>query len=153
MGASAGVAWPGYLWAPGRPRRCFIAELRAFDLAGNAVNILIVEDHADSAIALARVIRARGHDAEIAHTCCQAKQLFAAFNFKLVLMDIGLPDGNGCDLLHELINIRDAVFIAITAMATPHELQAVSASGFSACLVKPFFPAELFSAIEELSAS
>ena len=112
------------------------------------MNILVVEDHVDSATALARALRLRGHFVEIATTYNQAKRIFADSDFELVITDISLPDGNGCDLLHELINVRDVKVIAMTGLAMPHELEAVNAAGFEASLVKPFSIAELLKTIE-----
>jgi CheY-like chemotaxis protein len=116
------------------------------------LQILVVEDHRDSALALAYLIRAYGHRAEIADSCHAAKQLFASERFDLVLCDLGLPDGDGCDLLPELTAINPVRALAITGYGMNDDLQRTRAAGFLAHITKPIVADRLRIVLDELAA-
>src|SRR5512136_2622435 len=61
--------------------------------------ILIVEDHADTALVYSRLLSAEGHEVKVANTLAGARALLEAEAFDLMLADIALPDGNACELL------------------------------------------------------
>ncbi|MEO7725092.1 MAG: ATP-binding protein, partial [Chthoniobacterales bacterium] len=68
--------------------------------------ILLVEDHADTAAVLARLLRRMGHDVVHAATVETALQLaereMPVSPLSLVMSDLGLPDGSGLDLMRQL---------------------------------------------------
>jgi DNA-binding response OmpR family regulator len=67
---------------------------------GNAVmNVLIVEDDAQVAGLLHRLVREWGHAASIASTGMEALDRLRDAPFDLVLLDVFLPDANGDELL------------------------------------------------------
>ncbi|MCW6536693.1 response regulator [Sphingomonas lycopersici] len=66
---------------------------------------LIVEDDPAIQFRIRRLVRGiEGPDAaiDIAATLAEARALLVRSNYALALIDIGLPDGNGCDLIAEL---------------------------------------------------
>ncbi|MCW6530822.1 response regulator transcription factor [Sphingomonas sp. MMSM20] len=66
---------------------------------------LIVEDDPAIQFRIRRLVRGiEGPDAAIdtAATLAEARALLVRSNYALALIDIGLPDGNGCDLIAEL---------------------------------------------------
>lgn len=108
--------------------------------------ILLVEDHADSAAVVARLLRWLGHDVRRAATCAQAKAAaeaeaaVEAGPFDLLLCDIGLPDGDGCELLRELRQRYGLELegVAMTGYVYPADRERCLAAGFSRFLPKPF---------------
>ncbi|GGX40929.1 response regulator [Saccharospirillum salsuginis] len=66
--------------------------------------ILVVEDHEQMQAWLREVAEMAFHDAEVvtASTLGQARKHLETRRFSLALVDIGLPDGNGIDLIREL---------------------------------------------------
>jgi DNA-binding response OmpR family regulator len=100
--------------------------------------ILIVEDHGDTAEALARLLSLRGHTVDVAHTVADARAQCACGCYDLVVVDIGLPDGSGIELLPP---IRDACpgakVIAYTGYGTTLDAGPIAAAGFDAVLLKP----------------
>ena len=101
------------------------------------LEILLVEDHADSALALASLLRAGGSSVAVADSCAAAKSLYGEKSFDVLLCDLGLPDGDGCDLLRELIAIRRVCAIAITGFGMEEDVERSKAAGFVAHLTKP----------------
>src|SRR5260370_15141747 len=75
---------------------------------GVGQRLLIVEDEQALANAMARTLRSRGFQADIALTGAEARERFAAVDYALVLMDIRLPDESGYGLLDELHKKRPA---------------------------------------------
>jgi CheY-like chemotaxis protein len=113
-------------------------------------HILLVEDHADSAVALGRLLQHFGHRVQTADCCSAAKTLFKSDGFDVVLVDLGLPDGDGCDLLRELTAIRQIPAIAITGFGMAEDIKRSKAAGFLAHLTKPFIVPELTQILSEL---
>lgn len=66
-------------------------------LAGR--KILAIDDDDDFCYAVTRIVSRLGHEAVTAATAAQAREAAEAGEFDLILLDVGLPDGNGLDLL------------------------------------------------------
>ena len=60
----------------------------------------MVEDHADTAVALRKLLAAAGHTVETANTAAAA--LAAAQRFDIVISDLGLPDMTGYELMKRI---------------------------------------------------
>src|SRR6185295_254111 len=81
---------------------------RAPAQAVRALRILLVEDHADTAEAIAELLRLLGHEVTVALTlsaglaAAEESHSRGPGGIDLVVSDLGLPDGNGLDLMREL---------------------------------------------------
>jgi two-component system response regulator TctD len=98
--------------------------------------ILLVDDDADGAQAMARILRRLGHTVEIADSCRLALRMFLSHPFDLLLLDFALPDGDGFSLLSELCTNKKVPAIAISGYSEEHIRRAES-TGFAAFLLKP----------------
>jgi CheY-like chemotaxis protein len=108
------------------------------------VNILLVEDHPDTAAALKHFLEYCGHEVATAATCQEALAHSALARTKVVLCDLNLPDGSGWELLPELrARIGPAYAVAITARRFPEDEARSRRAGFQAHLTKPFAPHQL----------
>ena len=114
--------------------------------------IFIVEDHADTARGLAMYLRASGHDVHVALDVRSARQLATEIDYDILLSDIGLPDGNGWDLLAELSARRPITAIAMSGYNTEADRARSKAAGFVEHLPKPLTPDELDEAFERALA-
>lgn len=99
--------------------------------------ILLVEDHADTADVAARLLRGRGYDVVVAASIKTALTAAEGNDIDLALCDIGLPDGDGCDLMRELRNRYSMRGIALTGYNMDDDDDRVSQAGFDSRLVKP----------------
>jgi DNA-binding NtrC family response regulator len=113
------------------------------------LKILIVEDHPDSRKYLQLLLQAKGHSVPAAESISEAKALFAQEEPQVLISDIGLPDGSGCDLLQELKPSRSLYAIAMSGYGTVADLMNSSAAGFRRHIVKPFMPERLDILLEE----
>ncbi len=72
-----------------------------------------------------------------ASTVLAARLIFPTMPFRLLLSDIGLPDGNGYQLMREFKARDPLVGIALTGFRRPQDVAEAHASGFSIHLGKP----------------
>ena len=105
--------------------------------------IFVVEDHAETARGLAMYLRASGHEVHVAADVRSARQLATEIDYDILLSDIGLPDGNGWDLLEELKARRPITAIAMSGYNTAADRERSEAAGFVEHLPKPLTPEEL----------
>lgn len=62
------------------------------------MRILVVEDHLDTLTCLSKLLELRGHDVASASTLTTARELCEHGKFDFVICDLGLPDGDGCEI-------------------------------------------------------
>lgn len=101
------------------------------------VRILLVDDHVDTARAMARLLRRWGCDVQTADTVASALKTAEACKFDLLISDIGLPDGSGLDLVRQLKSRCEIKGIAVSGFGMEEDLNSSRRAGFSEHLVKP----------------
>ena len=116
-------------------------------------SILLVEDHADTARVMQRMLEQAGYLVGYAGTVARARELAGATHFHLVISDLGLPDGNGVDLMQFLHTEYGLSGIALSGFGTEDNIQASSAAGFQEHITKPVSWPLLRRAIERLLAN
>jgi CheY-like chemotaxis protein len=99
--------------------------------------LLLVEDNQATLEVLGRILRKQGHDVVTASTVEAARDFAANQEFDLVISDIGLPDGNGIDLMNELTHDHGLRGIALSGYGMDEDLARTKNAGFIAHLVKP----------------
>jgi len=101
--------------------------------------ILIVEDDQVQNDVLANFLRYDGFKAVSAYSLSEAQQLFND-EIKLVVLDLGLPDGNGLDFLKDIRSYSNIPVIVLTAQND--EFTQLHAFGLEAdeFIDKPFSP-------------
>ena len=114
------------------------------------MNILYVEDNRDTARALQLLLKRNGHTVEIANTSAQATAICIERAFDLWILDIGLPDGHGGDLLRTLRRMSETKAIAITGYDLPNEIAEGRDDGFDAYLTKPATETQILETIARL---
>jgi PAS domain S-box-containing protein len=101
------------------------------------VKLLLVEDHADTARALVRLLESRGYQVASVGTVASALQAVDHEEFELVLCDLGLPDGSGLDFIEKLRQKRDTPAVALTGFGMQQDVERAQQAGFDAHLTKP----------------
>lgn len=109
--------------------------------------ILIVEDDNDTAQACATLLRRAGHTIAVADGYQAALHAAEAVAPDIMLCDIGLPDGDGCDLLQTMQQRYKLAGIAVTGHIDQADRQRCLAAGFAEYLAKPCDHATLTAAI------
>lgn len=113
--------------------------IESFRSSTKPLNILLTEDHADTARVMARLLRKMGHQVTTVDTVAAAINALTAGGFDLLISDIGLPDGSGRDILHTLQgrNPPAPPAIAISGYGMDDDLQRSADAGFFDHLTKP----------------
>jgi two-component system alkaline phosphatase synthesis response regulator PhoP len=82
--------------------------------------VLLVEDEENLGVTLRDYLRAKKFSVELAASCQEARVKFEDMRPAIVILDIGLPDGNGIDLAREFRKTRkDCVLLFCTALNDP----------------------------------
>lgn len=103
-----------------------------------ALQILLVEDNADTRYLLAYLIVQAGHAVREAGSVQAARVELAARMPDVLVTDIGLPDGSGYELLQGLPrDARRPFAIAMSGFGTAADIEASRAIGFRHHMVKP----------------
>ncbi len=105
--------------------------------------VLVVEDHADTAIVLQRILEKTGYEVWVATSAAAAMQLVSRHRFDVLISDIGLPDANGYQLLADIQRQSPIRAIAMSGYGLEEDLQRSRAAGFADHLVKPVHPSQL----------
>jgi CheY-like chemotaxis protein len=122
---------------------------RLFPSKDAAMRILLVEDHEDTRNILQRLL-ARKHEVLTASSIAEARPHCDDCSFDLAIVDIGLPDGDGYDLI-EHITKCGVKAIALSGYGMPEDLVRSQAAGFIKHILKPISMGILEEAIAELS--
>ena len=99
--------------------------------------ILLVEDHADTGLAMSRLLRARGHETQLATSVASAIEAIDADEFDLLLCDLGLPDGTGIEVVTHLKKRRQIPAIALSGFGMEEDLARCLRAGFDLHITKP----------------
>lgn len=108
------------------------------------LDILIVEDEENLGITLSEYLEGIGHSTQWAKDAKSARELFSNFRPHVILMDIGLPDGNGLQLAREFRKERkDFVLLFLSAQNDPETKVEGLEIGAEDYITKPFALKEL----------
>jgi DNA-binding response OmpR family regulator len=102
------------------------------------VNILLVEDHQETRNTLMSLLSRCGHTAITAETAAEALDLLDRARVHVLLADLGLPDGDGLDVVAKAKKLNpDIKAIALTARDTDDDYRVGFDAGFDHYLTKP----------------
>lgn len=99
--------------------------------------ILLVEDHLPTTKVLVRLVQARGFRVLTAHSLAEARAVAAANDIGFLISDLGLPDGNGTELMKELRDRLGIVGVALTGYGMDADVAHAKEAGFVLHLTKP----------------
>ena len=117
----------------------------------SSLRLLVIEDHEPTMVVLARLLRQRGHVVLTAGTVKAALALASTHSFDLVISDLGLPDGNGFDLMRQLTKEYGLRGIALSGYGMAADRAKTQQAGFVAHLVKPINFEELRHVLQQIA--
>ena len=116
------------------------------------MRILIVEDEKSLASEIKQFLEKEEYNCDLAFTGNEASELIAINPYDFILLDIGLPDYNGLDLIKEAKELSsEAYFIVITARGELEDKIKGFDLGADDYLPKPFSLLELLSRIQAIT--
>jgi CheY-like chemotaxis protein len=114
-----------------------ISEILAAD---ELPRVLIVDDWPDTSRAMAEFLDLSGYQTMTAESGAEAIDTYLDWQPAAVLMDLGLPDMDGCDALRQMRSaapLRDTLFVAVTGSEEEDDMQRAEQAGFDEYIVKP----------------
>ena len=112
-----------------------------------------MDDHRDTLNVMARLFRKQGYSVVTAASVGEAIHVVRHTRPDVAMLDIHLPDGDGCDLLKTVRQIAGPIgAVAVTGLAMHSDLQRFQAAGFDAHVIKPFQLHELNAALAKACA-
>jgi len=115
-----------------------------------SLHILVVENHQDTLDAMKMFLDLRGHITETAGTMKAALDAAMESTFDLVITDIGLPDGDGWELMRQLRERGPVRAVAMSGYGWKEDLEKSRAAGFEAHLLKPLKITELENVLRKM---
>ncbi len=118
--------------------------------------IMLVEDQPDFRRLMVALL-ARQPDLEVvaeAGSLTEAREHAAEVSFDVAVLDLGLPDGSGADLISDLRGSNpDAAVLILSASLDPASLERATEAGASEIMDKLSTPGELIGAIRRLGTA
>jgi len=115
------------------------------------MRLLVIEDNLELAELLRKGLNSAGFVADVVNTAGDARTALATTRFAAVVLDLGLPDGDGLSVLRDLRERKDTTpVLVLTARSGVRERVTGLRSGADDYLVKPFAFEELVARIQAL---
>lgn len=114
------------------------------------LRIFIVENHPDTLLGLTMYLEQEGHTILSAHTIREALDAMPKEEFDVLLSDIGLPDGDGWELLRRAALPESVYTIAMSGFGMNADRLKSRDAGYKQHLLKPFNPDELSAILAEV---
>jgi PAS domain S-box-containing protein len=105
--------------------------------ATRTLDLLLVDDHLDTRRVLSRLLTKCGHEVVTADSAQEALKLLDTGRFEVLISDIGLPDGDGCDLVRAAKRKHPVRAIALSGFGTEEDVRRSLEAGFDYHLTKP----------------
>jgi signal transduction histidine kinase/AmiR/NasT family two-component response regulator len=115
--------------------------------------LLVVEDDEPTLVVLARLLRRQGHKVSTANSIKSALLLASSQTFDFVISDLGLPDGEGVDLMRQLTSDHGLRGIALSGYGMEQDFVRTRQAGFFAHLVKPINFEELDRTLQQFAGA
>ena len=108
-----------------------------------------MDHHADTLEMLAGYLTSQGHTVTTARNQAEALARWAQAPCDLLISELRLPDGDGCDLLAQLHSAQPFYALAVTSLGLAADRARSQAAGFRHHLLKPFKLADFDAAVQE----
>jgi DNA-binding response OmpR family regulator len=115
------------------------------------VRLLVIEDEPRIAEILRSSLQRAGFTVDVVRSCADAHEVLALTSYDVAILDLGLPDGDGIDLLAGLRAARNPVpVLVLTARDTVGDKVSGLDAGADDYLIKPFATVELIARVKAL---
>ncbi|HZN54281.1 MAG TPA: response regulator [Candidatus Polarisedimenticolaceae bacterium] len=118
------------------------------------MKVLVVDDSPDAAEVLALQLAHEGYTTSYALDGATALRTAATFMPEVALLDLGMPEMDGCELarrLRRMPGLENVHLVAITGFKQPSYRRKSAEAGFEEHLIKPVDLAEVKSAIARVT--
>ena len=113
----------------------------------NLMKVLIVEDESAIRNLISTALETNGYNFEMATNGSRALSLLVKHQFDIILLDLGLPDLDGIDIIKKLRTFSFTPIIVISARSNDDDKITALDIGVDDYLTKPFSVEELLARI------
>jgi DNA-binding response OmpR family regulator len=117
----------------------------------NAASVLVVEDDTQVASTIAGALQRDGWRTETATSLAEARELMEVSRPRILVVDIGLPDGSGMAFVHETARRRDVGIVIVTGRGEEVDRVVGLEVGADDYITKPFSTREIAARVRALS--
>ena len=128
-------------WRPNRSRR------RKTKMSNNKFKVLVVEDEANICSFIETLLETNGYQALVANTCAMGQTLFTSHNPDLIILDLGLPDRDGLELIRFVRQKFLTPIVVLSARTTEQDKIEALDLGANDYITKPFGTGELLARV------
>jgi DNA-binding response OmpR family regulator len=115
------------------------------------VRLLVIEDESRIAEILKSGLQRAGFAVDVVQRCADAREALAVTVYDVAILDLGLPDGDGLELLTELRSAHNRVpILVLTARDAIEDRVSGLDSGADDYLIKPFAMVEVIARTKAL---
>jgi DNA-binding response OmpR family regulator len=121
-------------------------DIELMTTSPQGLRVLIVDDNQDGADTLGLVVEALGNQVHVTYSGAQALDVASAFRADLLLIDLVMPDIDGCRLGIQFRNTAGFArtkMVAVTGHKDPEHAALAMKAGFDTLLIKPVSLKEL----------
>jgi two-component system response regulator TctD len=113
------------------------------------MRLLVIEDNEELAQLLAKGLKTSGFEADVLGTASEARVALADVRYAALILDLGLPDGDGLSVLRDIRRRQDPTpVVVLTARDGVDDRVTGLRSGADDYIVKPFAFEELVARLE-----
>jgi len=113
------------------------------------LSLFLVENHEDTVRYMQLYLEQLGYKVSVAPDMATAVREIPKSHCDVLISDIGLPDGDGWQLMEKLADHRPRFAIAMSGYGTSNDQHKSRAAGYDHHLVKPFVPDALLALLRE----
>ena len=113
------------------------------------LRVFIVENNDDTRLTLSALLRVMGHEVRCAATMREALDELPDADVDVIVSDIGLPDGDGWEMLRRVQLPHPVYAIAMSGYGMAEDRERSHAAGYRHHLVKPMDIEKLEALLEE----
>lgn len=118
------------------------------------MRILMIEDNESNAYLARLLLERRGHEVAVAPTGAEGVALACTSRYDLILLDLRLPDGDGCEFVRGFVQSgvsESTPIVAVSAHALAADHARAIEVGCDAFIEKPIDVATFTDRIEEIA--
>ncbi|MBQ2864930.1 MAG: response regulator transcription factor [Clostridia bacterium] len=116
----------------------------------NKYKVLVVEDEVNIMNLISALLETNGYKVITAKTCASAKPLYASYMPDLIILDLGLPDDDGMNLLRDIRQTSATPIIILSARSNEKDKVDALDAGANDYVTKPFGSAELLARVRSV---
>lgn len=116
-------------------------------MSNNKYKVLVIEDESNICSFVQTVLEAGGYHVLTASTCSQGEMMFYSHVPDMVILDLGLPDGDGLDFIRSVRRDSTTPILVLSARTMEGDKVEALDLGANDYMTKPFGTAELMARV------